>query len=233
MSFLWKSFGLIFLAELGDKTQFLMIAMARRYALRTVLAGVCTAILLLNGMAVGLGVAFSGMLPRALIGTVSGVAFLLFAYRSVGDSERESADLQKEGRNGGFATVFGTFFLAELGDKTQLTVFALATALEQGADRGKAMLFLLFGASFALFLADFLGFLVGFCMKKALPDAVFSRISVSIFAIFGIVKLLDGLEESLAFLPRGRELAIVGTFAASALLVAASIRKVRKSPHRP
>lgn len=205
-----------------------MIAMARRYSLRAILSGVGAAVLILNGMAVGLGVFLSGVLSVAWLGIASGLAFLWFAYRTIGGETGESettASVRASGRNGAFGTVFGTFFLAELGDKTQWTVLTLAAAPGSGTGKGINALFLLFGASFALFLADLLGLFIGFGMKKALSDAVFSRISVSIFAIFGVVKLLDGLEQALRFLPTGKLFAIAGTFTVSAAFVFASLQK--------
>ena len=112
MSLFWKVLGLVFFAELGDKTQFLMIAMASHYRLRDILAGVSIAILLLNGLAITLGILLGGVLPTAFIGIVAGLAFLWFAYDSVGN-----ADVPSVGRDGfpvkktvAALQVFGTFF---------------------------------------------------------------------------------------------------------------------------
>lgn len=228
MSLLWQVLGLIFVAELGDKTQFLMIAMSRQYSLGSILAGVGGAILLLNAMAVGLGVLLGGVLPVAFIGIVAGVAFLLFAYASLGGEREDERDSGKRAGKGGAWTVFGAFFLAELGDKTQLTVLALAAEAGKGDLDLKKGIFVLFGASFGLFLADLLGLLVGFCMKKAIPSAIFSWLSVSIFAIFGVIKLLDGCERALAALPSAKPLSIGITVAAGILFVAAALGRLRK-----
>ena len=98
------------------------------------------------------------------------------------------------GERSSVITVFGTFFLAELGDKTQLTALALAAdSSSTGIDITKLLL-VFAGASIALFAADVLGLLVGYFLGKTLPSSLFAWISFAIFAVFGIVKLISGFE---------------------------------------
>ena len=79
-SVLIKAFFMIFLAEMGDKSQFLMVAMVSEYRLREMIGGITAAIVLLNLIAVLLGGTIGEFLPMPLISTVAGVAFLCFAY---------------------------------------------------------------------------------------------------------------------------------------------------------
>ena len=213
MSLFWKVLGLVFFAELGDKTQFLMIAMASHYRLRDILSGVSMAIFLLNGLAIAVGILVGGMLPTATIGIVAGVAFLWFAYDSVG-SVGESNEAQK-----GFVAekktaalqVFGTFFLAELGDKTQLTALTFSADHSGDGWTVSEVLIILCASCLALLCADIVGLFVGFFLGKTLPDRAFAWISFVIFFSFGIVKLLGGLEDAFEPFNQGRWISIAGT----------------------
>ena len=122
-------------------------------------------------------------------------------------------------------TVFGTFFLAELGDKTQLTVLTLSAEGDPGWSN---LLWIGIGASLALLLADLIGLLVGYVLGKTLPSQLFSWISFSIFAVFGIVKLLGGLETVFQDRQDGKLSAIVGTIVITILFAGFTLHKVVK-----
>ena len=223
MALFLQVFILILIAEMGDKTQFLMVAMASRYRIRDIVMGVLPAVLLLNGAAIGLGALLGGVLPTAWIGTVAGLAFLWFAYDSLAEEEIPSAKGRFE--RGAAWTVFGTFFLAELGDKTQLTALTVA-ATEEGLTVASALA-VFFGATAGLLLADGIGLLVGYLLGKALPDRVFAGISFLIFAAFGIVKLLCGLEAMAVDWKNGKLFAILGTTVVGIAFAALAYRRVR------
>ena len=185
---------MVFIAELGDKTQFLMIAMASQYKIRDILLGVGGAICVLNLLAIAIGTVLGGVLPTSFISLVAGAAFLCFAVMAVGNKDESEVGAGSDVKRGAVFSVFGTFFLAELGDKTQLTALTLAAASSaEGIDAGK-LLSVFFGASLALFAADVLGLAVGYFLGKTLPSSVFAWISFGIFAVFGVVKLLSGFE---------------------------------------
>lgn len=77
--------------------------------------------------------------------------------------------------------MFCTFFVAELGDKTQLT------AITFGANEGMGAAFIVWiGCSLGLFLADILGMLVGYLLKSKTPEGLLNTLAFVIFAIFGI-----------------------------------------------
>ncbi len=186
----------VFVAEMGDKTQFLMIAMASKYKIRDVILGVLFAIGVLNALAIGVGVLLGGILPRTAISIAAGIAFFFFAYSafsSIGADDSEKEETGKGGRS--VLGVFFTFFVAELGDKTQLTALAQAAdAVSEDFDIRKILL-VFAASSAALFAADLIGLAVGYFLGKALPTAAFSIVSFCIFSIFGSVKLIDGFSD--------------------------------------
>jgi uncharacterized membrane protein len=129
----------------------------------------------------------------------------------MGLGEGGAENLSFQPKRSAFLTVFGTYFLAELGDKTQLTTLMLAA---EGGRRGVWLEgVVLFGAVLALLLADLIGILVGTVLGKHLPRRVFAGLSFLIFAVCGVLRLLEGMQEFLKADPHGVPLsaAIVST----------------------
>ena len=177
-----------FIAEMGDKTQLMLVAMTSKYKLRDIIAGTAAAILLLNGIAVAAGGIVGELLPTWLIKMVAAAAFLYFAATSLkkDDDEEESA----AGKKSGFAplAVFSTFFVAELGDKTQLT------AITFGANEGMSKAIIVWLAcSIGLFAADIIGMLIGYLLKSKTPDGLLNTLAFVIFAVYGIFTVREGL----------------------------------------
>lgn len=177
----------MFLAELGDKTQLLMVAMTSKYKLRDIILGAGTAILVLNGLAVGLGSLISTLIPAWLIKLAAGLAFFYFAWSMLSAEDDDEEKAEKTDASPILA-IFGTFFLAELGDKTQLT--AIAFAANEGVNH--AVLVWL-ACSLGLFAADLVGMLLGHLLKSKLPEGFLDRVALVIFAAFGYVTLAQGL----------------------------------------
>ena len=230
MALFLQVIGMVFIAELGDKSQFLMIAMSSKYKMRDIIIGTAAAICTLNALAIVVGTLLGGILPTAAIGLIAGLAFLCFAYMAVGNSGDEGTHLVLSGRGrGAVFTVFGTFFLAELGDKTQLTALTLAAdSSASGVDIEKLWIVFI-GSSLALFAADALGIAVGYFLGKTIPSGVFSWISFGIFSVFGALRLLEGFEEALAFCNRGRSLSIIFTSALCIALAFMTMLKLTRS----
>ena len=178
-----------FIAEMGDKTQLMLVALTSKYKLRDIILGTAAAILVLNGLAVLAGGLVSQFIPTWLIRLVAAAAFLFFALTSLKqEDEAESASAK-----GKFAfaplTVFCTFFVAELGDKTQLT------AITFGANEGlHAAVTVWLACSLGLFAADMIGMLVGYLLKSRTPDGLLNILAFFIFSIYGILTLRQGLE---------------------------------------
>ena len=117
-----KVFFTEFIAEMGDKTQLMLIALTSKYKLRDIILGTAAAILVLNGLAVLVGGLVSEFIPEWLIKTVAALAFLYFAAATItGDDDEDEEEGSKTKIQFAPLAVFCTFFVAELGDKTQLT----------------------------------------------------------------------------------------------------------------
>ena len=129
------SFAVVFIAEFGDKSQLLILAFATRYSARPVILGLLIGAALIQGVSVVIGAIVGAALPDAVVGIVSGLAFLaVAAWTVLGDDEDDEATDASRVPRTGLAVVLavaGTFLLAELGDKTMLATFALAAS--QGA----------------------------------------------------------------------------------------------------
>lgn len=179
-----KAFGLIFLAEMGDKTQILAMAFATRYPVRQVLWGIFFGVLLNHGLAVVLGSLLSSMIPLATIQVIAGLAFLGFALWSL-RVEDEAADETASAR-GPIVTVGLAFFIGELGDKTQLSAITLAST-------SAYPLVILAGTLSGMLLVGFLGIMVGRTLGNKIPEAALKMAAAAVFAFFGITKLLNHL----------------------------------------
>ena len=122
------SFGIIFLAELGDKSQLMAMTFATRYRTLTVLAAITAATAVTHLLSVAVGSALGAALPTDAISVVAGIAFLVFAGWTVRGDELTDSDTARAQRSGRsvFWTVALVFFLAELGDKTMFATVTLA-----------------------------------------------------------------------------------------------------------
>ena len=177
-----------FIAEMGDKTQLMLVAMASKYKLRDIILGTAAAVLVLNGLAVAAGGLVSEFIPTWLIKIVAAIAFLFFAYTSLSGDDEEEEDVKESKIKFAPLTVFCTFFIAELGDKTQLT------AITFGANEGmSAALIVWLACSIGLFAADIIGMLIGYLLKSKAPEGILSTVAFFIFSVFGIITLNQGL----------------------------------------
>ena len=185
-----KVFFTEFIAEMGDKTQLMLIALTSKYKLRDIILGTAVAILVLNGLAVLAGGLVSEFIPDWLIKTIAALASLYFAASTIaGDDDDEEEGSGKSKIKFAPLAVFCTFFIAELGDKTQLT------AITFGANEGmSAALVVWIGCSLGLFAADILGMLVGYLLKSKTPDGLLNTLAFAIFSIFGVFTLYQGLK---------------------------------------
>ena len=185
-----KVFFTEFIAEMGDKTQLMLIALTSKYKLRDIISGTAVAILVLNGLAVLAGGLVSEFIPDWLIKTIAALAFLYFAASTIaGDDDDEEEGSGKSKIKFAPLAVFCTFFIAELGDKTQLT------AITFGANEGMSAAFVVWiGCSLGLFAADILGMLIGYLLKSKAPDGLLNTLAVAIFSVFGVYTLYQGLK---------------------------------------
>lgn len=181
------SFGVIFVAELGDKSQLMALTFATRYRAATVLAGITIATAVVHLISVAVGYGLGAALPTGWIGLAAGLAFLGFgAWTLRGDSlsDEEKAKAGRRGRSALWA-VGGAFFLAELGDKTMLATITLATR--------HGWFGTWIGSTIGMVVADALAILVGRWLGKSLPDKAIRYGAATLFGVFGVWLLADAV----------------------------------------
>lgn len=184
-----KIFFTEFIAEMGDKTQLMLIALTSKYKLRDIICGTAIAILVLNGLAVLAGGLVSELIPEWLIKMIAAFAFLYFAASTIAGDEEEEEEGSRSKIQFAPLAVFCTFFVAELGDKTQLT------AITFGANEGMSAAFVVWiGCSLGLFAADILGMLVGYLLKSKTPEGLLNTLAFVIFSVFGVYTFYKGLK---------------------------------------
>ena len=176
-----------FIAEMGDKTQLMLVAMTSKFKLKDILLGTGVAILVLNGLAVLAGGIVSTVVPTWLIRLIAGAAFLFFAATTLKGDDDEEENVKDRKIKFAPLSVFCTFFVAELGDKTQLT------AITFGANEGlSAAVVVWLACSLGLFAADVIGLLIGYLLKSKAPEGILNTVAFFIFSIFGILTLRQG-----------------------------------------
>lgn len=177
-----------FIAEMGDKTQLMLVALTSKFKLRDIILGTAVAVLILNGLAVLAGGLVGSLIPDWLIKFIAAAAFMYFAITSLMKDEEDEDASEKGHFKFAPLTVFCTFFIAELGDKTQLT------AMTFGANEGLSNAVIVWLAcSLGLFLADIIGMLIGYLLKSQTPDSFLNTLAFFIFAIFGIFTLYQAM----------------------------------------
>ncbi len=181
------SFLFVVLAEMGDKTQLLAMAFATRYSATKVLIAVFLATILNHGLAVAVGHFLTTVIPLDIISFVAALSFIVFGLWTMRGDQLNGED-QRASRFGTIATVAIAFFLAEMGDKTQLATISLAVEYQ-------GMVNVLMGTTFGMVVADGIGIVVGIVLRKHLPDKAIKWFSAVIFILFGFIgvyRILSG-----------------------------------------
>lgn len=182
------SFGVIFVAEMGDKSQLMALAFAARYKPIPVLVGISIATAVTHAISVGLGAAVGSRLPTNTISIIAGCAFLVFAAWTLRGDSLDDDEVSKADASGGqrSAVVAASvaFFLAELGDKTMLATITLATK--------EGIVGTWLGSTLGMVVADGIAILIGLHLGKRLPERVI-RIGASVlFVLFGVLLIVEG-----------------------------------------
>ena len=185
------SFAVIFVAELGDKSQLMAMTFALRHRWWVVLGGITVATTAVHLISVAVGHYLGAALPTHLLGILAGVAFVLFGLWTLrGDrlSDDEATKAQRSTAPAFFA-VTSAFLLAELGDKTMLATVTLAT------DNDWVGVWI--GSTLGMVAADALAILVGAIAGKHLPERLIQIVAAASFLVFGVFMLVDGLVPAL------------------------------------
>lgn len=179
----------IFVAEMGDKTQLLLVAMAGKYKIPHILTGTWLATVVLNILAVGVGAALSNYLDMRIIKLVAGIAFFWFAYAALKSNDEEEEQKEMKRHLGPVLAIFGSFFIGELGDKTQLSGITLAANYTNHSLMNAVFVFL--GCTLGLILADLIGLIAGVFLKSKIPGGILNVLSFAIFAVFGVLSVRE------------------------------------------
>jgi Ca2+/H+ antiporter, TMEM165/GDT1 family len=180
----WLSLSIVFLAELGDKTQLVALCLATRYKAWTVLGGILFATLAVHVISVLIGGGLGNIAPEAWIKVAAGIAFIGFGLWTLkGDKLDDDEIGSKQGRSP-FWIVVTTFFLAELGDKTMLSTVALAT--------DNPIIPVWLGSSLGMVLSDGLAIIVGQLLGSKLPERAVKIGAAVIFFGFGLFSIVQG-----------------------------------------
>jgi putative Ca2+/H+ antiporter (TMEM165/GDT1 family) len=183
------STAVIFVAELGDKSQLMAMTFAARYRARDVLIGITVATLIVHLASVWIGVLVGAAFgdSQGWINIVAGAAFLFLAGWTLRGDELTDEEAEKARRASGLAILaVGTaFFLAELGDKTMLATITLATT--------EGWFGTWIGSTLGMVLADALAIWVGYLLGKRLPERAIRYGAAAAFAVFGVLLIGQGL----------------------------------------
>ncbi|MBM4309351.1 MAG: TMEM165/GDT1 family protein [Deltaproteobacteria bacterium] len=175
-----STFILIFMAEMGDKSQLVCMTLASRCSGRAVLAGAVAAFALLNAVAVTAGAALYAVLPPLLLQSVVALLFAFFAWHAFrSHPEQMQERIESRGRRGVFAAAFMLTVVSELGDKTQIAVAGLGCTLQPAG--------VWLGATLALTATSLVGVVAGKSVLKRLPINVLHRLSGALFAVLALV----------------------------------------------
>ncbi|HEY5888395.1 MAG TPA: TMEM165/GDT1 family protein [Acidimicrobiales bacterium] len=185
MESLLAALGLVFIAELGDKTQLVALGFGARYRLAPVLTGVAAAYALTNLLSVVVGGLLGAAFPTRAIGLVGGGLFIGFALWTLRSGDDDDDGVAATDDRSVVLSVAAAMFVAELGDKTML---ATATLAAQG---DPVMVWL--GATIGIILSGTLGVLLGRFFGARLPERVTRIGSAVLFAGFGVVLIATNL----------------------------------------
>lgn len=186
MNAFFIAFAVVFVAELGDKTQLVALSFATRYRTVVVLAGITTAYAVTNGISVVVGGLLGAALPTTAIAVVGALAFFGFAiWTFLDDDDDDGGGDALAGGRSVFFSIVGAMVVAELGDKTMLATATLAAR--------EAPVATWIGATLGITASGALAVFVGRWMGDRLPRRA-TRIGAAVlFAVFGVLLLADAL----------------------------------------
>lgn len=183
MEALFISTGVVALAEIGDKTQLLAFILAARFKKPLpIIAGILCATIVNHGIAGALGAWITATISPEILRWVLGISFLAMAGWTLIPDKIEDEESQITGKFGVFGATLITFFLAEMGDKTQIATVALA------AHYGSPVLVVI-GTTLGMLLADVPAVFIGDKLASKIPMKLVHSIAAAIFALLGLATL--------------------------------------------
>ncbi|MBL0418972.1 TMEM165/GDT1 family protein [Ramlibacter sp. AW1] len=184
MESLLVSTGVVALAEIGDKTQLLAFILAARFKKPLpIIGGILVATLVNHGLAGALGAWITSALSPDVLRWVLGASFLAMAVWTLIPDEIEEDETRIAARLGVFGATLLTFFLAEMGDKTQVATVAMAAHYA-------APVLVVVGTTLGMLIADVPAVFLGDRLAGRIPMRLVHGIAAAIFAVLGIATLL-------------------------------------------
>ncbi|MDP1999225.1 MAG: TMEM165/GDT1 family protein [Rhodoferax sp.] len=185
MEALFVSTGVIALAEIGDKTQLLAFILAARFKKPLpIIAGILAATLLNHGIAGVFGAWITTVISPDIMRWVLGGSFIAMAIWTLIPDKIEEEETQIAGKLGVFGATFVTFFLAEMGDKTQIATVAMAAHYA-------APFLVIMGTTLGMLIADVPAVFVGNKFATKIPMKLVHSIAAGIFAVMGLLTLFQ------------------------------------------
>jgi putative Ca2+/H+ antiporter (TMEM165/GDT1 family) len=180
------STGVVALGEMGDKTQLLAFLLAAKFKRpRPIILGILAATLVNHTLAGSLGAWIAAQLGPDILRWVIGVSFIAMAgWMLIPDKFEEESAGGSLSRFGVFGTTLITFFLAEMGDKTQIATVALAA-------RYHDLIPVVAGTTLGMMLADVPAVFLGGSFAKKVPMRLVHGIAAAIFALLGVLTLFN------------------------------------------
>jgi putative Ca2+/H+ antiporter (TMEM165/GDT1 family) len=185
VSSILAALGVVFLAELGDKSQLLAVSLAARRAAGQVLAGLALAAVVLQGLSAGFGALLADAIPTRAVAVVAGVGFLVAAVLVPRGDDATAEVVTVRPRRTTVLIAFSSLLVAELGDKTMLATAALAA--QQPA------LLVWLGGTAGFVAADAVAVVVGVRLFRRVPLSALRRGTAALFAAVGVLALLGAL----------------------------------------
>jgi putative Ca2+/H+ antiporter (TMEM165/GDT1 family) len=184
MTAFFTSLVFVVLAEMGDKTQLLAMAFATRYHWQTVMWGVFAATVFNHLLAVVVGNYLTQLVPMNIVQIAAAVSFIGFGLWTIRGDELNGED--KNTKFTPFWTVTIAFFMAEMGDKTQLATVALAAQFH-------TVIPVWAGTTIGMLIADAIGIIIGIVLGKKIPEQAVKWFAAIIFILFGVWGLYEAL----------------------------------------
>lgn len=189
MEALLVSTGVVALAEIGDKTQLLAFILAARFKKPVpIILGILCATVVNHGLAGALGAWITAMVTPEILRWVLGASFIGMAIWTMIPDKIEEEETQVARRFGVFGATLITFFLAEMGDKTQIATIAMAAHYANP-------LWVVIGTTLGMLIADVPAVFVGDKLASRIPMKLVHTIAAAIFALLGVATLLGAGEK--------------------------------------
>ena len=184
MESLLVSTGVIALAEIGDKTQLLAFILAARFKKPLpIILGILAATVINHGLAGALGAWITSTINPEVLRWVLGASFIGMAIWTMIPDKIEEEETQVAQRFGIFGATFITFFLAEMGDKTQIATVAMAAHYT-------APLMVVIGTTLGMLIADVPAVFAGDKLANKIPMKLVHSIAAAVFALLGVATLM-------------------------------------------